>query len=140
MERNSNTRIAVRDARPGGITVSDAADFEDLGAQSGEERSEVELTIVTMTFDAADDAALLAILSKYVVLTRMQDGCRNVDLCSSVTHPGRHLVVQKWETPQHQRLHFDSEVMVDMASACVGVLSRAPDIDLWDATSAHDLR
>lgn len=101
---------------------------------------EVELTIVTMTFDAADDAALLAILSKYVVLTRMQDGCRNVDLCSSVTHRGRHLVVQKWETPQYQRVHFDSDVMVDMASACAGVLSRAPDIDLWDATSAHDLR
>jgi quinol monooxygenase YgiN len=84
---------------------------------------EVELTMVTMTFDAADEAALLAILSKYVVLTRMQDGCRNVDLCSSVTRPGRHLVVQKWETPQHQRVHFDSDVMVDMASACVGVLS-----------------
>ncbi len=101
---------------------------------------EVELTLVTMTFDAADDATLLAILSKYVVLTRMQDGCRNVDLCSSVTRPGRHLIVQKWETPQHQRVHFDSDVMVDMASACVGVLSNAPDIDLWDATSAHDLR
>ena len=93
---------------------------------------EVELTVVTMTFDAIDDAALLAILSKYVVLTRMHDGCRNVDLCSSVTRPGRHLIVQKWETPLHQRLHFDSDVMVDMASA--------PDIDLWDATSAHDLR
>jgi quinol monooxygenase YgiN len=101
---------------------------------------EVELAIVTMTFDASDDAALLAILSKYVVLTRMQDGCRNVDLCSSVTHHGRHLVVQKWETPHHQRAHFDSEVMIDMATACMGVLSRAPDIDLWDATSAHDLR
>ena len=34
----------------------------------------------------------------------------------------------------------DSEVMVDMATACIGVLSQAPDIDLWDATSAHDLR
>lgn len=100
----------------------------------------VDLTVVTMTFDADDETALLAILSKYVVLTRMQDGCRNVDLCSSVTRPGRHLVVQKWETPQHQRVHFDSDVMVDMASACVGVLSSAPDIDLWDATSAHDLR
>ena len=71
------------------------------------EGTDVELTIVTMTFDTADDATLLAILSKYVVLTRMQDGCRNVDLCSSVTHPGRHLVVQKWETPEHQRRHFD---------------------------------
>jgi len=101
---------------------------------------EVELTMVTMTFDAADDAALLAILSKYVVLTRMADGCRNVDLCSSATHPGRHLVVQKWETPEYQQAHFDSEVMIDMATGCVGVLSHAPDIDLWDATSAHDLR
>jgi quinol monooxygenase YgiN len=107
---------------------------------SDESNGEVELTMVTMTFDAADDAALLAILSKYVVLTRMQDGCRNVDLCSSVTVPGRHLVVQKWETPQHQRAHFDSAVMVDMARLVPGVLSRAPDIDLWDATSAHDLR
>ena len=112
--------------------------MSDDHGEDGED--EVELTMVTMVFDADDEAALLAILSKYVVLTRMQDGCRNVDLCSSVTRPGRHLIVQKWETPQHQRIHFDSEVMVDMASACVGVLSGAPDIDLWDATSAHDLR
>jgi quinol monooxygenase YgiN len=111
------------------------------GRGAGEAGSQdIELTVVTMTFDAANDATLLSILSKYVVLTRMQDGCRNVDLCSSATHPGRHLVVQKWATPEHQRVHFDSEVMVDMATACVGVLSSAPDIDLWDATSAHDLR
>ena len=101
---------------------------------------EVELTIVTMSFDTADDATLLAILSRYIVLTRMQDGCRNVDLCSSVLQPGRHLVVQKWETPEHQRAHFDSKVMIEMAQACVGVIANAPDIDLWDATSAHDLR
>lgn len=102
--------------------------------------SPVELTVVTMTFEAADNEALLAILSKYVVLTRMHDGCRNVDLCSSVAHPGRHLVVQKWATPHHQRAHFDSATMIDMATACGGVLSGPPDIDLWDATSAHDLR
>lgn len=101
---------------------------------------EVDLTIVTLRFDAADDAALLAVLSKYVVLTRMHDGCRNVDLCSSVTVPGRHLVVQKWETPEHQRRHFDSEVMVDMARSCEGLLAAPPEVDLWDATSAHDLR
>ena len=62
---------------------------------------DVELTMVTMRFDAADEAALLAVLSKYVVLTRMEDGCRNVDLCSSVTYLGRHLVVQKWESFDH---------------------------------------
>lgn len=102
--------------------------------------TEVELTIVTLRFDATDDASLLAVLSKYIVLTRMQDGCRNVDLCSSVTVPGRHLVVQKWETPEHQRRHFDSETMIDMARSCDGILAGPPDIDLWDATSAHDLR
>jgi quinol monooxygenase YgiN len=120
--------------------MSDDAVILDESVNDGAMSRDVELTMVTMSFDAADDAGLLAILSKYVVLTRMQDGCRNVDLCSSVTQPGRHLVVQKWESPEHQRMHFDSEVMVDMATTCVGVLSRAPDIDLWDATSAHDLR
>jgi quinol monooxygenase YgiN len=100
---------------------------------------DVELTIVTMRFDAADPAGLAAVLAKYVVLTRMQDGCRNVDLCASVTHPGRYLVVQKWDSPDAQRRHFDSAVMVEMARSCNGLLSAAPDIDLWDGASAHDL-
>jgi quinol monooxygenase YgiN len=84
-------------------------------------------------------AGLAAVLAKYVVLTRMQDGCRNVDLCASVTHPGRYLIVQKWESPGAQRAHFDDPVMVEMAQACNGLLSAAPDIDLWDGASAHDL-
>jgi quinol monooxygenase YgiN len=114
--------------------------MSDNDGMAAGEPGEVELTVVTMRFDAADEAALFAVLSKYVVLTRMADGCRNVDLCSSVTVPGRHLVIQKWETPEHQRTHFDSAVMVEMAQACEGILSAAPDIDLWEATSAHDLR
>ena len=100
---------------------------------------EVELTIVTMRFDAADGVGLSAILSKYVVLTRMQPGCRNVDWCVSVTHPARHLVIQKWDSPAAQRAHFDSAVMVEMAQSCAGLLTAAPDIDLWDGHSAHDL-
>ncbi len=101
---------------------------------------EVDLAIVTLRFDATDDTALLAVLAKYVVLTRMHDGCRNVDLCSSVTVPGRHLVVEKWATPEHQRLHFDSDTMIEMARSCEGILAGPPEVDLWDATSAHDLR
>jgi quinol monooxygenase YgiN len=99
----------------------------------------VELAIVTMRFDAADVGALVAVLSKYVVLTRMQPGCRNVDLCGSVTSPGRYLVIQKWDSVAAQRTHFDSALMIEMASACNGILTRAPDIDLWDGPSAHDL-
>lgn len=103
------------------------------------EAGPVELAIVTMRFDAADAGSLVAILSKYVVLTRMQPGCRNVDLCSSVTQPGRYLVIQKWDSIAAQRSHFDSTVMVEMATACSGLLTVAPDIDLWDGASAHDL-
>ena len=100
---------------------------------------DVEIAIVTMRFDAADVGALLAVLSKYVVMTRMQPGCRNVDLCASVTHPGRYLIIQKWDSAQAQRAHFDSPAMVDMATACTGLLADAPDLDLWDDPSAHDL-
>jgi quinol monooxygenase YgiN len=100
---------------------------------------DVELAIVTMRFDAADADSLMAVLSKYVVLTRMQPGCRNIDLCASVTQPGRYLIIHKWGSVDAQRAHFDSEVMVEMAASCSGLLTRAPDIDLWDGASAHDL-
>jgi quinol monooxygenase YgiN len=101
---------------------------------------EVELAIVTMRFDAADGASLLAVLSKYVVLARMEPGCRNIDLCSSYTQPGRYLLIEKWESAAAQRAHFDSPIMVEMARNCTGLLTNAPDIDLWDGPSAHDLR
>jgi len=100
---------------------------------------EIELAIVTMRFDASDSATLLAILSKYVVMSRMQPGCRNIDLCASVTRPGRFLLIQKWDSPAAQRAHFDSDVMIEMARACEGVLVSPPDIDMWDGPSAHDL-
>jgi quinol monooxygenase YgiN len=100
---------------------------------------EVELAIVTMRFEAAEASALIAALSKYVVLTRMQAGCRNVDLCASATLPGRFLIVQKWDSVAAQRAHFDSDVMVEMATSCQGLLTAAPVIELWDAASAHDL-
>lgn len=104
-----------------------------------EPRGDVDLAIVTMRFDAVDVGNLLAVLSKYVVLTRADPACRNVDLCASVTRPGRYLVIQKWSSATAQRAHFDSAVMVEMARSCEGVLSSAPDIDLWDGPSAHDL-
>ena len=108
-------------------------------ARSLEENGEVELTVVTMRFDASDQKALLAVLSKYIVLARMEDGARNIDLVSSVTKPGRHMLIEKWETPEYQRVHFDSEIMIEMATSCTGILSRPPEIDLWEGTSAHDL-
>jgi quinol monooxygenase YgiN len=98
---------------------------------------EVETTLVTMEFDDAD--ALLGVLSKYVVLTRGHDGCRNVDLCRSVTRPDRYVVVQKWAHPDDQRRHFDSPEMVEMARACAGLLASPPRIDLLEGISAHDL-
>jgi quinol monooxygenase YgiN len=101
---------------------------------------EVELTIVTMVFDAGDAAGqLAAVLAKYVVLARHEQGCRNIDLCASITTPGRYVVVEKWDTPAAQRAHFDSPVMVEMAQSCRGLLAGPPAIELLEGISAHDL-
>jgi len=102
---------------------------------------EIELTMVTLTFDTTDGAVerLAAILSKYVVLSRQQHGCRNIDLCASVLNPGRLVIVEKWESPDAQRAHFDSPAMVEMAEACEGMLTKKPEIDLLESISAHDL-
>ena len=101
---------------------------------------EVELTIVTMDFRASDPERLMPVLSKYVVLSRGHPGCRNIDLCASLTTPGRFTIIEKWESPDHQKAHFDSADMVEMAEGCRGLLSRPPDIDLLEGISAHDLR
>ena len=100
----------------------------------------VDLTVVTMIFDAADPEALLGILARYVVVSRMHPGCRNIDLCGSVTAPGRLLIIQKWETPQAQQAHFDSAEMVEMAEAAVPLLTGPPTIELYEGLSAHDLK
>jgi quinol monooxygenase YgiN len=104
----------------------------------------VDLTVVTLAFDSrsTDDGSverLLGVLAKYVVLSRGQPGCRNIDLCASRTEPGRFLVIEKWETPAAQRAHFDSPEIVEMATACRDLIARRPAIDLLDGISAHDL-
>jgi len=102
---------------------------------------EVELTVVTLTFDARDESLerLLAALAKYVVLARGHEGCRNIDLVASVTQRGRLLLVEKWDSPAAQRAHFDSPDMVELAQACAELLSAPPVVDLWEGLSAHDL-
>jgi quinol monooxygenase YgiN len=99
----------------------------------------VTLMVVVLRFQASDPEALLSVLAKYVVLARGHPGCRNIDLVASVTTPGRLVVIQKWESPEAQRAHFDSPTMVEMAEACRGLLAEPPDIDLLEAISAHDL-
>jgi quinol monooxygenase YgiN len=100
---------------------------------------ELELTLVTMQFDAHDGDQLQAVLAKYVVLARGHPGCRNIDLCRSAIVPERFVIVEKWESPEAQQAHFDSPDMVEMAEACGALLERPPDIDLLESISAHDL-
>ena len=102
--------------------------------------AEVELTMVTMVFDALDAERLQSVLARYVVLSRGHHGCRNIDLAMSTTQPNRFVVVQKWERPEDQQAHFDSADMVTMADSCAGLLSGPPMIDLLEPISAHDLK
>ncbi len=100
---------------------------------------EVDLTMVTMVFDAVDPDSLLALLARYVVLSRGHPGCRNIDLAMSTTVDDRVVVIQKWASPADQQAHFDSPEMVAMAEGCAGLLAVPPQIDLLEPISAHDL-
>lgn len=100
---------------------------------------DVQIALLTMSFIASDADALLSSLSKYVVLTRGEDGCRNVDLCVSVARPDMFVIIQKWDSEQHARTHVNSDLMVGMAQDCQGILTAAPEIDLLEGISAHDL-
>jgi len=100
---------------------------------------DIDIALLTMTFRASDPDQLLSVLSKYVVMTRNQPGCRNADLCVSYAEPTRFVIIQKWDSEAVARDHFDAPVMVEMAAACVGVLSSPPDVDLLGGISAHDV-
>ena len=91
-----------------------------------------------MVFRASDPDRLLGVLAKYVVVSRGAPGCRNIDLCASALHPGRFVVVEKWESRGAQRARMDADVTVEMARACEGLLAAPPQLDLLDAISAHD--
>jgi quinol monooxygenase YgiN len=102
---------------------------------------EVSLAVVAGVFDARPgaEAALGAVLANYVVVSRTKPGCRNIDLVASLTTPGRFLVYEKWESPEHQRDHLRSAVTEDMATAVLPLLSGPPELGLFEAVSAHDL-
>ncbi|MHB8671305.1 MAG: putative quinol monooxygenase [Acidimicrobiales bacterium] len=102
--------------------------------------ADADVTVMTMAFEATHEERLGAVLAAYVVTSRGQPGCLNIDLCASVTRPGRYLVLEKWATRDAQRQHLDSPAAVEMAAACSGLLVRPPEVDLWDGISAHDLR
>lgn len=106
---------------------------------SADAGAEVEPVMVIMSFRTTDPGSLLEILAAYVVASRGQNGCRNIDLVASTTNDDRVVVVQKWDSATAQRAHFDSPEMVAMAQAGTPLLSETPDIDLFDGVSMHDL-
>ncbi len=101
-----------------------------------------ELAVLTARFDPmpGSEEPLMAILARYVVLTRHIPACRNIDLLASASRPGRLLLVEKWESAPDARDHLDSPEMAKMAAAAVGHLAARPEVDLYDTISAHDLR
>jgi quinol monooxygenase YgiN len=102
---------------------------------------DVAVAVLTAAFTARSDreAELAAVLARYVVLTRGEPGCRNVDLLISATESGQFLVIEKWDSPEVARAHLDTDLMTGMAEAAVPLLAEKPKMDLLDTISAHDL-
>jgi len=103
--------------------------------------AEVEIAVLTASFDARPgaEAELASALARYVVLTRRENACRNVDLVASVTHDRRFLVIEKWDSAAAVQAHLDSQLMTEMARDALSSLAAKPAIDLYDSISAHDL-
>ena len=100
---------------------------------------EVDLTMVTMTFDAVRPGTAA---ERAGPLRRGQPGSPRLPehRPRDVVHgTDRFVIIQKWESPEAQRAHFDSADMVAMATACDGLLAAPPRIDLLEPISAHDL-
>ncbi len=102
---------------------------------------DLDIAILTATFDAnpGSEDALCATLARYVVLTRNEPACRNVDLIASLTHSGRFVVIEKWDSADAVQAHLDSELMAGMAREALPALATKPALDLYDTISAHDL-
>jgi quinol monooxygenase YgiN len=103
--------------------------------------ADVEIAVLTACFEARPGAeeALLGTLSRYVVMTRHEPMCRNVDLVASVTRSGRFVVIEKWESTAAVQAHLDSTLMAEMAKSAITSVASKPAIDLYDSISAHDL-
>jgi quinol monooxygenase YgiN len=101
----------------------------------------LEIAVLTASFDArpGGEEALLGALARYVVLTRQEPACRNVDLVASVTHGGRFLIIEKWESAAAIQRHLDSPLMTEMARAATAEVATKPTIDVYDSISAYDL-
>ena len=97
-----------------------------------------ETLIVTMQWEQVTDP-LLAEIARYVVMSRGAEGCRNVDLCSSVTVAGRVVIIEKWGSAAAQRAHMDGDAMVRLATAARDLGASRPALDLLEGMSAHDL-
>jgi len=102
---------------------------------------EVELAIVGGAFvaETGKEDQLAYALARYVVLARMEEGCRNIDLVTSVTVPGMFMVWEKWESPSHRQRHFENRTASDLADAVRDLVREPPQFDIFDAISAHDL-
>ncbi len=73
------------------------------------------------------------------MLARHEPACRNIDLVASLTHGGRLVVIEKWESADAVQAHLDSPLMTEMARQALPSLATKPAVDIYDTISAHDL-
>ena len=123
------------------VTKLSLTDAAGTGGDPAISETGIELTVVVGIFDAAAgrEEEVAGVLARYVVVSRSEDGCRNIDLVASVLSPGRFLVYEKWESPVAQAAHLAGATMTAMAEDLSGLLAQAPDLGLFVAVSAHDL-
>ncbi|MGH9002107.1 MAG: putative quinol monooxygenase, partial [Acidimicrobiia bacterium] len=87
--------------------------MRDLGKGCAIADAGIDLTVMMGIFDAAAgrEGDLAAVLARYVVVSRGEEGCRNIDLVASLLTPGRFVVYEKWDSPDAQAAHMSGATM-----------------------------
>jgi len=131
----------MQELRPEGNVSPESDTVHDRPEGAKAEGGDIELAIVAGVFHARPgyEEPLAGLLARYVVLARMEPGCRNIDLVSSLTVRGLFMVWEKWESHEHRQAHFEATAARRLASEVGDLVAEPPQFDVFDGISAHDL-
>lgn len=89
----------------------------------------------TITFDPAQQSAVVAAARQVVGATRAEDGCISYEVFADLVDEGRVHLFEEWEEEHHLLAHFETPHFEEFSRAlqAVGILSR--DINRYYVSS-----
>lgn len=71
----------------------------------------------TLTFDGANQEAVVAAANRVVEITRTEEGCISYEFFADLNHTGRLLVFEEWETEEALERHLAAAHLAEFRTA-----------------------